>query len=504
LHRNVPTGSVLAAVASGAVLLGAAPAQAADRTPPSVRWTSPGATVAVVAAKKKKAPRCQVSAKDRAGIGKVDFYFGPKTKSKNKKWRWIGRTKKAPFRCKWSPAKSKPGAYTLYAKATDKAGNEGWAEADIVVRATNTSKPADSPSPAPPAPSSNGRASIGISAVLRGLWGDELDATIAKMRNANVEYSREDFAWSRVEKSPGNYDWEAYDNLVGAAARGGLKLIAIPDDPPDWATGAWNNPPTSGEALQGFTEFVRRATERYGSNGQFWAENPDIPKVPVTMWDIWNEPYMKASWKNEDPEPAAYARMFKSVVSSVRGVDPEARFMLEAETGSATGDWPEPPFLGAMFEAVPDLENYADMVSVHPYTSEESPTNCSATGGNARTSWGPSRFQFCRVRDIRRILDSYGADRTRIWITEVGYTTAPNADRTVSEAQQASYLRAAFKLLRQWRVVDGVVWYELRSRESDPSDPYGYFGLLHENGSPKPAWNAFVDEAAQGIPAAAS
>ena len=325
-----------------------------------------------------------------------------------------------------------------------------------------------------------------------------------KLRAANVEYSREDFAWGRVEKTKGNYDWTAYDTLVGGAARGGLKLIAIPDDPPDWATGAWNAPPTSGAALDGFTEFVRRAIERYGSNGTFWAENPDIPKVPVTMWDIWNEPYMKSGWNDSDPDPAAYASMFKNVVAGVRSVDSEARFMLETETGSNTGGWPQPPFLAAMFQAVPDLGKYADMVSVHPYTSGDSPGACSSSAGS--TNWAPTRFEFCRIRDVRRILDSYGASRTRIWITEVGYTTAPNAaaDRTVSEAQQADYLRSAFRLLRQWRVVDGIVWYELRGGEADTSDAYQYYGLLHKDGSPKPAWNAFVDEAAKGVPGAAS
>jgi hypothetical protein len=193
--------------------------------------------------------------------------------------------------------------------------------------------------------------------------------------------------------------------------------------------------------------------------------------------------------------------MFKSVVSAVRGVDSEARFMLEAETGANTGSWPQPPFLEAMFAAVPDLENYADIVSLHPYTSEDAPTGCNSQRGG-KEFWYDTRFQFCRVKDVRKLLDGYGAKRTRIWITEVGYTTAPNADRTVSEGQQADYLRAAFRLLRQWRVVDGIVWYELRGGETSSSDPYAYFGLLHKDGSAKPAWNAFVDEARTGIPAA--
>jgi Bacterial Ig domain len=501
MRRNRPTGILITALVAGTALAGAVPAQAADRTPPSVKFMSPGGTIAV-AASKKKTPTCQVAAKDKAGVKRVDFFVALKKKSKKRKLTWLGRSRTSPFRCKWTAKGTKPGKYTLMAKATDGAGNEGWGQTSVTVRPT--SGPVQDPSESQPTSTSAGSAQIGISAVLRGLWGQELDDTIGKLRRANIGWSREDMSWSRIETKPGEYDWSNWDRILEASARQGLRLIAIPDDAPDWATGAWNNPPTSGEALQAYAEFVRRAVERYGSTGTFWDEHPDVPKVPVTMWDIWNEPYMKAFWKDSDPEPALYAKMFKAVVQAARPADSEARFMLEAETGSNTGSWPQPPFLDAMFDAVPDLADYADVVSVHPYTSEDSPTDCTPTSGNARTAWQSSRFQFCRIRDIRKILDANGASRTRIWITEVGYTTAPNADRTVSEAKQADYLRAAFRLLRQWRVVDGIVWYELRGGETSSSDYFGYYGLLHKDGSAKPAWNAFVDEAAKGVPAATS
>lgn len=75
-------------------------------------------------------------------------------------------------------------------------------------------------------------------------------------------------------------------------------------------------------------------------------------------------------------DPIAYARMFRRTVAVARRADPAARFMLAADTGSATGDWPEPPFLGAMLDAFPDLDRYADIVSLHPYTSEVPPRRC--------------------------------------------------------------------------------------------------------------------------------
>ena len=175
--------------------------------------------------------------------------------------------------------------------------------------------------------------------------------------------------------------------------------------------------------------------------------------------------------------------------------------MLEAETGNGGTSWPQPPYLGAMFDAVPDLGKYADYVSVHPYTSEDSPDVCTpeSPSKGLDQDWKATRFQFCRVLDVRKILDGRGAANTRIWITEIGYTTAPHGARAVSEAQQAQYVHDIFRMLRQWRIVDGICWYDYQTDESNPSDDQGYFGLVHADGSAKPAWDAFVQEAHAGL-----
>jgi Bacterial Ig domain len=515
-HRRgtSPVRLVAAALAAGAALTAGVPAtaSAADRTPPSVQFTTPRATVAIAAASaKKRVTTCQATAKDKkGGVKRVDFFVAKKVKPSKRKLVWLGGRKKAPFRCAWNAKSAKPGTYTLFAKATDKSGNEGWDETDVKIR---PSVPARPPVPAPtppaddpaPAPGPGGPAAVGISASLRGATINEIGPTIKRLRDAGVQYSREDWEWNTVEESPGEYDWSTYDKLVRHSAEQGLQLVAIPDSPPDWATGGSGNPPTSGRALEAYIEFVRRSIERYGSNGTFFAENPDVPKVPVTMWNIWNEPYMPVFWGGKDPNGAEYARMFKAVVSAVDGVDPQAKFMAEAETGANTGRWPQPAFLGAMFKAVPDLGKYADVFSIHPYTSEVSPRKCQSESFSQGVDefWqNASRFQFCRIKDVRKILDYYGAKNSRLWITEVGYTTAPSAERAVSEGQQAEYLRDIFAQLREWRIVDGVIWYHYKTNEGNSSDDQGYFGLVHEDGSPKPAWNAFVDEMRKGLPPA--
>ena len=347
------------------------------------------------------------------------------------------------------------------------------------------------------------KAAFGISASLRFMRGAELRDTVDRLRDAGVRYSREDLKWNEVEPTPGRYDWSTWDRLVRASARGGVRILALPDGSPAWATGQTGLPPASGDALERFAAFVRAAVERYGTRGTFWDDNRGVPKVPITMWDIWNEPYYPTGWDGT-VDPIAYATLFRRVVAVARDADPSARFMLEADTGSATGDWPEPPFLGAMLDAFPDLVDDVDVVSVHPYTSEVTPKRCTPDEDKPgfREAWLATRFQFCRVRDVRRILDAYGARDARLWITELGWTTAPDYPRSISEAGQARYIADSFRLLRRWRVVDGVVLFNLTAAENDPADHYDWFGLLHPDGTPKPGWNAFVDAIRDGLTAA--
>ena len=193
-------------------------------------------------------------------------------------------------------------------------------------------------------------------------------------------------------------------------------------------------------------------------------------------------------------------RCSKRLCGAARRVDPSAKFLLEADTRIVCDGWPWKPFLAAMFDAVPDLGNYAYGVSVHPYQGDGgSPRSCTPA---ARTPGSPSRWQatalqFCRITDIHQILAAHGAADLKIWITEIGWSTAPAADEAVTDSAQAKYVQQAFELLRTryQGLVSGLVWYEYQGPESDPSELDEYLGLVRANGEPKPAWQTFAEEA---------
>jgi hypothetical protein len=174
--------------------------------------------------------------------------------------------------------------------------------------------------------------------------------------------------------------------------------------------------------------------------------------------------------------------------------------MAEVET-FANGYSTPTSFVHGMFDAVPDLGHYMDMASHHPYPEHSPPLQCRANlqSKGIREDWKATMYDFCRVQDMRKILDARGATHTKLWITEVGFTTAPNAERTVTETQQAQYVRDVFGLLRQWDNVDGVLWYAYKTSEASPTNREDWFGLVHANGTPKPAWHAFADELQTGL-----
>jgi hypothetical protein len=364
--------------------------------------------------------------------------------------------------------------------------------------------PDDAPAPTPrPSVPPGALRGVGIHASLRWLGRADMAATIDELRAVGIQYAREDFHWRWVEGTPGTYDWTRYDTLVRESARRGLKLIAVLNSPPSWATASAVTAPASGPALTAYTEFVRRAVVRYGTNGSFWAENPTVPKQPITLWNVWNEPWGHWFWAGSMPDGGTYARMFKTVVQGARPADPNARFMADVELRQVTSPETTPAsYVHAMFDAVPDLATYMDTVSVHPYSHYDPPTRCTpyTTRKGIKEDWKATMFQFCRLLDLRRILDARGASATRIWATEMGFSTAPyGAWGTVSETQQAQYVHDVFRLLRQWNVVDGVVWYHHRDTANpNPNDREHWFGLRRADGTAKPAWDAFVQELVTG------
>jgi polysaccharide biosynthesis protein PslG len=401
--------------------------------------------------------------------------------------RTLNTERVAPYTCGFDTTRVPNGWHWLEARAFDATGRSSATR--LRVRVAN----------APPRRRTG--TAVGVEGTIRWRAGEDLVDTVGQLRAAGATHTRESIAWYRVEPARGQWTFDAIDPWVGEAARQGLRIVALLDGPPAWATGTTDRQvaPVEGRALADYANYARRLVARYGTSGSFWSENPDIPKLPIVQWNVWNEPYMPTFWHNGGehafPDPGGYARMFKRVASEASKADPNAEFMAEVEISSV-----EPanqPFLARMFRAVPDLGDHMDIAGNHPYVSLDgrSPERC-----ELETTDMANRYNFCRVKTIRHMLDRYGARDAELWLTEFGYSTCPSCSRwDVSEEAQAQYVRDAFRLVRRWGVVDGFIWWVYKTPEKDPNHAEDWMGLVRADDSPKPAWLAFADEARRGL-----
>jgi hypothetical protein len=122
--------------------------------------------------------------------------------------------------------------------------------------------------------------------------------------------------WSETEPEPGVRDFRRYDDLLGAAAERGIRVLPIVYGTPSWLASQPARPPLESErARHAWSYFLRLLLARYGTGGSFWDGRER--RLPIRSWQIWNEPNFKLFWRPR-PHPRGYARLLKTCPSKGR------------------------------------------------------------------------------------------------------------------------------------------------------------------------------------------
>jgi polysaccharide biosynthesis protein PslG len=295
-----------------------------------------------------------------------------------------------------------------------------------------------------------------------------------RMGSGGVGTLRMNLAWGTVQTGPEKaYDWGLYDSIIGHAAENGIRLLPVIYSSPGWLAPSYEHPPPNA-ALKRWRSFVRAAAARYGNGGAFWALNPQVPRIPVTHWQIWNEPNSPQFWKPR-PNAKRYVRLLRVARGGIRAADPRASIVLAGlfpTPGTSLGVFIS-RYLPQLYRA--KARGLFDAVAIHPY--------------NVRP-----RDTIKDLVKVRRIMSRFRDRRTPLWVTEIGWASqGQRTPLTVSPGRQAAYLRQAFTLAdrnRKRLKIRRVVWYSLRDVGS--SVWYENTGLFTRDGSPKPSWGAFT------------
>jgi hypothetical protein len=319
-----------------------------------------------------------------------------------------------------------------------------------------------------------------------------------RLKRGGVDSIRIPISWSSVQPvRNGPHDFSSTDSVVALAVAAQIDILPFLTGAPSWAvpsavvprSGGFRAnkflPVRSGVQRSGWRNFVIQAVQRYGPRGTFWAENPGLPRRPIRVWQIWNEPNFK--YFVVRPDPTEYGKLVKLSHGALKAADPGARLVLgglfarpiEAEIKAG------PPqayfaadFLDRMYSSTPGIKSMFQGYALHPYT-------------------GSFKNLTSRIEEVREALKVNRDAGKGLWITELGWSSQrPRAGNSFAKGLggQAAQLKGAFGLLRgkqrKWHV-QRVYWFSVDDLRGACNFCDGS-GLFAEGFKPKPAWKAFV------------
>ena len=168
--------------------------------------------------------------------------------------------------------------------------------------------------------------------------------------------------------------------------------------------------------------------DRYGPGGSFWRENPDLPRLTIRDWQVWNEPNLKASWADRTWAPG-YVSLLRRASAAIRRKDRRARVVL---AGLPNQSWRD---LRQIYRRR-GARRLFDVVAIHPYTAKP-----------------PGLVTILRL--VRRTMRRYGDRRKPMLVTEFGFPSSRGKTKIygfeTTEAGQAKRLRQALPLLAKYR-----------------------------------------------------
>ena len=280
---------------------------------------------------------------------------------------------------------------------------------------------------------------------------------------AGCKFVRMDFGWQEIERSPGVYDWSAYDDLCAQLRARGLRAIYILDyvhpayEPkvesrhaiahtPEKHTAS----PRHAESIAAFARWAAASARHFGKEH--------------VIWEIYNEPNGDF-WKPR-PNAQEYTALALATAKAIRAAEPSATIIAPAMSGF---EW---KYMETLLAS--GVLRYLDAVSVHPYRGPGKPPETA----------GPD------YERLRSMIDQYAPQSRRgkipILSGEWGYSSNT---RGVSLDTQAEYA-VRQQLFNLWSGVPLSIWYDWKNDGVNPDENEQNFGTVTDKLAPKPAYLA--------------
>jgi hypothetical protein len=308
----------------------------------------------------------------------------------------------------------------------------------------------------------------GMAVGLYYLDGAQLASAVADLKSMGVTWVRMDFPWSEMQPNdPNSYNTAAWDRAVQATTAAGIQILGIIDYTPAWARAAGTNkfyPPSNTGDYGTFAGYLAR---RYAPMG-------------VHTWEIWNEEN-GSTFFQPAPNPGIYVSMLKAASQSLKAADAKAFVILGgmATFGDDGINQNARTFLSNVYASGGGA--YFDAVGMHPYTYPTLPLS------SVWNNWGQMGDA---TPSLRSIMISQGDGAKQIWMTELGYPTI-SGNAQLTEQGQKDYLTQAYQAQASYSWAGPLFWYTYQDSGSNPGNPEDWFGLLRNDGSHKPSYDAY-------------
>lgn len=309
-----------------------------------------------------------------------------------------------------------------------------------------------------------------------------LQREVPVMAQVGVTSLRTPFYWSNLEPQRGKPRLARTDAVVAAAARARLDVLPVVQGAPAWAKANPYDSAGPPRDPDDYARFLTTLIERYGPEGSLWRERPELPKMPIRAWQIWNEPSHDYYWSTQ-PWAPSYVRVLKVAHKAIRKADPGAKTVL---AGFPDRSWES---LRAVLDA--GASGSFDVAAAHPYTAKVS--------------------NVLKIVELDRAALRAGGDgKTPLWLTELAWSSGQGKvgpryafGFETTEQGQAARLSQGLSLLASKRKALGIermYWETWSSRGRNAKSTWDWAGLREIRGEqvrPKPAFNAFVRVAKQ-------
>ena len=264
------------------------------------------------------------------------------------------------------------------------------------------------------------------------------------------------------------------------AALRNMDVLPIVFYAPRWARAYRNRFTSPPKRRSDYVTYLAALVERYGPDGTFWNEHPELPKRPLREWQIWNEPHLSLYWDAPEKGPYGYARnyplLLRASYNIVKSLDPGAKIVMAGLTQRA---WEE---IEVLYQH--GIKRYFDIAAlqIFPQTVKRA---VKAT------------------RLFRDALRARGDGRKPIYLTEITWPASKGRTEGIKYQRQETPRGMAAKLSQMYKAmvsrrrplgVGKVFWYTWSSPYGRGGSIFNYAGLQRfDDGSfePQPALGAY-------------